>query len=370
MESLRTMGRDAVKETLYKKDASGAIRVWSCEIDYFSECLSIEHGVFNGEIQQKDEFIEEGKAGRTVEEQLELKFNSRVKKKKDSGYVSSVKQAATCPTRNALGLKRPMLAKKEKGNTHRIDWNTAMVQRKYNGHRCLVTKVDGKNIAYSRNGNLIKSIDHVLGSIDIEEGVILDGELYHHGTPLQTISSWVRRKQPASMSLKYMIYDTVMDAPFLDRLKALVRMEKEARLKSPSFLAGAYRVDSIDMSMKHFSMFREDGYEGMMLRHGSAPYQDGKRSFSLLKFKGWEDDEFMVVDIIPSKDDWAILTCRTEQGNTFRVSAPGTIRDKTIVRERPEDFIGRKVMVQYSEKTKDGTPFHPIAVMWRDKDEE
>ena len=96
---------------------------------------------------------------------------------------------------NAMGLKKPMLAKavdKCKNNF----LHNCFIQYKYDGNRCLVHHGENGLVAYSRNGKPMKNLEHILNDINIPKGMTLDGEIYHHGTPLQTIVSWVKRLQP------------------------------------------------------------------------------------------------------------------------------------------------------------------------------
>lgn len=360
---------------LYKKDAKGQIRIWECEPDYLNECLVIKHGVMGGEMQEKEEPVEEGKAGRDIDEQLELRMNSRVRRKLDNGYKDSLAKATQEHGTNQLGLLRPMKAsptidkhKNVKWNLiNPIDWNTAFVQRKYNGHRCLITKKDGKLIAYSRGGKVIDSITHILDNLDIPENTTLDGELYHHGTSLQTIGSWVRRKQPSTELLQYVTYDIISDEPFGRRFANLREMwlGEIDGIK----IATTYAVGSFENTMEFFHMFLSEGYEGAILRHGITGYEDNKRSRSVLKIKSWSDEEFEVFAISESKDGLPVLHMEAENGEVFKALAPGTFLQKQEVLDNPEEYIGEMITIRYPELTDKGVPAQPVAVAWRNSDE-
>jgi hypothetical protein len=106
------------------------------------------------------------------------------------------------------------------------------------------------------------------------------------------------------------------------------------------------------------------GYEGLILRTNDTGYEAGKRSKSLVKIKKWLDGEFLVTNIVPSVDGWAVLEC-THNGGFFRVSAPGTIDNKFEIMMDKENYIGRYVNVEFFEWTNDGIPFHPVAKYFR-----
>jgi DNA ligase-1 len=229
----------------------------------------------------------------------------------------------------------------------------------------LVEKRNGKLYAYSRQGKPITSVPHIMASLeDMPEGTILDGELYHHGTALQTIASWVKRDQPESANLTYVIYDQITDEPFIRRyskLRALGVDRDSTTLaptvdvkNTPDFTVSSYLEQALSRK-----------FEGLIIRHGKTGYEVGYRSQSLVKVKEVQDAEFKCIDVNPSKDNWGILTVLTDDGKEFGVSAPGTIEQKRDVLYNADKYLGKYVTVEYSQLTKDGIPFHPVAVRWR-----
>lgn len=354
--------------TLYKTDANDQIRVWSIIAE--GTVLIIQHGVLNGTMQVSTEVVELNKSGRDIDQQVALKLQSRINKQLDAGYCDSIEEAMDSKGLNAAGLLRPMLAQKFR-DVKNIDFTNCFVQYKYNGHRCLVTKQDGKLIAYSRNGKPITSIDHVLKDLQwLPEGYTLDGELYIHGVPLQTIGSLVRKSQPDSKKLVYVVYDCTSLSKYEMRLSFLKRNNIGAGTPSiclaPTFVFTESKMPVKERLAESISM----GYEGLILRHGNTGYEPGKRSQSLVKVKQVLDDEFCIVGVHQSTDGWAIFECYKRPGvlaylqdiDTFRVSAPGTMQDKHNAWANRNDFIGKMLTVEFFEWTIDGKPFHPVAI--------
>jgi len=354
------MSEVIVSQTLYAKDARGDVRFWTIEATE-DATLDYTYGMVGGQPQYKTEQIELNQSGRDIDEQMLLQFKSKIAKMKDKGYVDSYELAKGMPRTNLLNLPRPMLAQ-DIDKVKNIDFTNAFVQRKYDGNRCLIANVAGEIIAYSRNGKRVESIDHITESIGIPEGLILDGELYAHGESLQTIVSWIKRKQPETRNLRYHAYDVAFPAPFKYRLKFL---NGEIGFGEYAIAVETTQISSLDEALEFFQIFRKDNYEGAILRWGSNGYEDSKRSRSLVKIKEWHDAEFKVTSITPSKDGWAILVCELPDGNTFRVSAPGSIEEKEYCYKQKDMYIGRYVTVEYAYLTKDGIPFHPIAKIWR-----
>lgn len=344
--------------TLYIRDNRGELREWSIYAE--DDGLVIEHGLVEGVKQTKFEAIDYGKAARTQSEQIASRIQSRINKMLDRGYVEDIQQAMDSKPVNRLGLFKPMLAQKIQDVY--VSFRDTFVQRKYDGNRCIIANVDGEVIAYSRNGKPITSIRHILSTINLEPGDAVDGELYCHGVPLQTIVSWIKREQEDTKKIQYVTYDYISSDPFVERLDYLTTIIGRNVTVAPTIRVGS--MEEVNGLFKHF---RDEGYEGAIIRDGILGYEDGKRSKSLLKMKEWYDDEFYVVDIHASKDGWAILECLMNNGKTFRVSAPGVIWEREEVLRKRLAYIGRYVTVEYAYMTKDGIPFHPIAKCWRAK---
>lgn len=315
------------------------------------------------------EEVKEGKQGRSTLEQVAFRINSRINNKLDNGYVRDRESAEKPPT-NALDLAQPMLAKPLK-DVRSPDFDRMYTQMKFNGHRCLVTRLNGKLVAYSRRGKWVKTIDHILSNLNIPEGVILDGELYLHNTPLQTIASYAKRLQPATSSLLYVIYDVMMEGPFKERLHWLQK-EFEYDKKSNIKIAKTWKLHKDNESFKDTLLrAKSGGFEGIILRDERGLYSAGRRPNDLIKVKSIPEIplielEFVVVDVIPSRDGWGILVCQLPNGDTFKTSAPGNMLTKKTILENKELFIGKEVTVEFPEYTKDGVPFHAVATGFRE----
>lgn len=341
---------------LYKNHANsiGYWKIWSKE-----NVIHIMHAVtLGGSPVHHTETVHEGKQGRSVLQQVQHRIQSRINKQMDKGYVTTKEEASKPPT-NALNFLQPMLAQPLKRVL--IDVNKHLVQLKYNGHRCLVTKHEGDIIAYSRQGKLIDTIPHILEKIDIPEGVTLDGELYCHGQSLQTIASWAKRAQEDTKRLMYVVYDVISVESYLDRYEWL----KEQKFWNlPIILSPTWHLKN--ELTDELRRAKNEHYEGLILRNETGGYQPGRRSKFLVKVKSCMDAEYPVVDVIPSKDNWGILVCMLPNGDTFKTSAPGTIAQKKEVLQNKENYIGKDVTVEFAEYTKDNVPFHCVATGWRD----
>ena len=346
---------------LFKKTKDG-IRYWSIDIEYASQELVIDYGWINGSMQTQVESVEINESGRDIDEQLELRRDSRVSSKIDSGYRQTKEEAIADAGKNALGFYRPMLAKRF-DQVRGINWENMWCQNKYDGHRCLMRQTHDGIVAYSRQGKVITTIDHITKSMQLPFGVTLDGELYCHGQSLQRISSWAKRKQPGTLNLEYVVYDIVSTTePYHERYNRIKTMQlgDSARLApTDKVIQESYIHSILDAS-------RLAGYEGLILRDKNSFYDIGLRSKGLVKVKKFDDDEFKVVDVTASADGWGILICHTRRMHEFRVSAPGAISNKIRILKEKDKYIGKTVTVEYANITADGVPFHPVALRFRE----
>lgn len=344
--------------TLYRKNklGIGTWRIWS-GINIIFIAHANTHG---GSEVIHTETVSEGLAGRTLEEQVQSRINSRVKKQRDRGYVTSIEEAINQPLTNMLDQPLPMLAKK-------LDqlrgWaGQYIMQRKLDGFRCLISRSEDKIIAYTRGGIALPAISHITDALKdkMPEGVVLDGEIYAHGTPLQAIASLAKRKQSGTQRLIYHVYDSVSSNRFESRYEEAQDIVENAN--GPIVMVENFRVTTQDQMWDKFQEFRDEGYEGGILRSLTHSYESGTRSSGLIKVKAREDAEFDVIDVIPGSDGLGILVCRMPTGQTFKTLAPGNHFDKREILDNKEKYIGRKVTVEYANLTSDGIPFHAVAI--------
>lgn len=357
--------------TLYSKDAKGTIRVYQIGGD--SDNIYIYTGTHKGELIETVEPVAFGVGGRTQAQQIAMRIKSRINKKIDAGYVYDFEEAQREEKTNALGYSKAMKCIPFVVGGNLVPFTITAAQPKLNGHHCSIINDGGELVAFSNGGKRINSIEHILKGMVIPLGMQVEGELYHHGAPLQTISSWVRKFQPNSLKLKFACYDLLGAACYFQRYKILQSFEygENAYLLETTFLKGFFDVAEVTRE------YLNRKFEGAILRLPNHPFESSKRSKGVIKCKPRHfgkgfvlDDEFLVVDIIPSRDGWAILVCENEFGGQFRVACHGDMRYKTYVFRNRGAFIGRHIRCEYAELTKDKKPSECVAIEWREKADE
>lgn len=345
--------------TLYRKNALG-IGMWSIWADGATLCIA-HSSTLDGSPVHHHETVNRGCQGRTIVEQVQSRIRSRISKQRDKGYVDSIDEAAKGAF-NQLGLAPPMLAQVYQGTTgNRPAW----LQRKLNGLRCLITRQDGELIAYSRRGKPLLAIHEIIQEVGsfLCEGDTLDGELYSHGASLQSINSWVKRRQSLTGRIQYVIYDQISNDSFSDRHDSIEDMLKGRDFKR-TLLLPKYRYIDEDVRRMTFDRAREKGFEGLMVRIDGFGYESNKRSASLLKDKAVFDTEVVVKDIVMSDKGNPVCVC-DYKGKEFRTSPPGSHADRFESFENKSKYIGTRMTIEYREFTDDGIPFHAVGTAWR-----
>lgn len=209
--------------------------------------------------------------------------------------------------------------------------------------------------------------------------VILDGELYVHGWPLQRINAAVTpvRQCPTEDTVKveYHVFDKVSyKLPFAKRFPCGLQYEGIVR----HVLTGIAKDESsADEAYAHWV---SQGYEGMMYRLGDCPYTvpkqpvpDGawarskflsdkdNRCWHLLKRKDWQDDEFawsvQVEGEGKLKGMLGAFGCVTASGKTFNVGSGLTDAERQHYWQNPPN--GKKIKVKYLVLSSDGIPLNP-----------
>ena len=351
---------------LYRMNANGlgSWRIWpeGCTIH-------IAHAtVLGGSEVYHTELVPEGLAGRSLAQQIRSRIDSRISRMRDRGYKDTVVEAER-DSNNQMGLLRPMLAQSV-NKVSNIDYKGAVLQKKLDGHRCMITKQEGKTIAYSRQGKEISSITHILGALRdvLPEGTTLDGELYCHGQPLQTLASWIKRAQDNTFLLNFVCYDLVAVDDYVERHKELSDIIQDTSTGCAGKILPLPYIPYKDTPSMYEEMHRvrRAGFEGLILRLAGRSYETGKRSSGLLKVKHFHDSEFKCIGVEPSAEGWGICVLLADNGKEFRTSAPGTFAEKVEVLRNKEDYVGNWLTVEYSQLTVEGIPFHASAKCWRE----
>jgi DNA ligase 1 len=246
----------------------------------------------------------------------------------------------------------------------------------------LSRKLDGIRATY-REGNFFSRdnkkwnepvIAHLLKPLRKALGnkIQLDGEFYKHGWKLQQINSAIAVKRLAptedSPLIEYHVFDIVLpDTPLRER-RALLKEQVRLYVNHPMIkVVPHYFADSYMRALSLYTKFVAEGYEGAMFRLDDEGYEPC-RSYRLLKWKDFKDDEFEIVDILEGKvtdkggkhvGRMGALVCKTKSGKTFHVGTGYDDAERDAMWKNPP--IGEMLSVRFLGLSKEGVPLIPSA---------
>lgn len=385
---------------LISKDSKGKVRVVDISYTFDSPVYTIRRktGLFNGKMSEQPNItVDKGKVKRTLLQQVELEFDSRVKKYLDKGYqkyeeltdipfdkisAEDISGLIADEKTNQAGIIKPMLAKdynKCSINVLERDWYGS---RKIDGVRCLLSWTGTEIIATSRGGNNYNaSTTHIRNNKQLiqffkdQPKFVLDGELYKHGLSLQQISGISRLEEPSERTeqLEFWIYDLIdlgaLTLSFLDRLDVLLQMQEEyfseavfdpyneqkIKFVPHKKMSGYAAVD-----LNH-NRYITEGYEGIVVRDPEKEYGIGKRDNRMIKYKKYTDEEFIITGFEEGlREEDFVFTCRTKDDKEFKAKPVGTRELKEQYRNDMNNIIGKTATVKFFYYSEDNIPLQPV----------
>lgn len=355
--------------TLYKKTKSGAIQEWTIsahEENPGPAGYQIRFGQVDGEIQTKFNPTKGKNIGKSNEttpfQQAELEAKSRWLKQLDKGYVVNIEEDEPPVL--------PMLAHKYHEHYKKVEY-PCFVQPKLNGLRCLAITGERQVDLISRKGKKFYGLEHieeVVAGMSLPEGTVLDGELYIHGVPLQKIRSLTAKfYEDETPNIEYHVYDIIdTNKSFADRWYNGIYDKWPDIEKIIPVLT--YECSNQDELYGLHEVFKENKYEGSIVRNAKGLYEVNVRSYNLLKLKDFIDEEFEIVGAEENKNSpgQCSLILKTKDGNIFKSKPEGTTEYRESIWENYEQYIGKMATVRFFEYTPDGVPFHSVIECIRD----
>lgn len=384
------------QSVLYSKDVRGKLKEWNIKVFTYKDfsVINVLFGYKDGKMTESIHKIESGKnIGKKNEtlhsEQALFEAKAKWKKKIDSGYAEIEHSSNIVEKTSLKSLKEsepkkvlentitfPMLANEFCKHKQKIIF-PAYMQPKLDGYRMLYnTKTKYCNSRAGKEFDILRKTDLYKELVNIQENVILDGELYIHNGVFEHLGM-LRKKKLSKDDLEklnkieYHVYDIVDTDKTCERrftfLSDFFSKNKFIHIKLVTTKIANSHNDIHDI---HTS-FIKDNYEGSMVRNMSGKYRCKARSNDLLKYKDFKDEEFKIIDFTFEKDNdnknLVVWICETnDKGNdvdrrqgTFHVRPKGTKEERKSLYDKASEFIGQKLHVKFFELTEAGIPRFP-----------
>lgn len=347
--------------TLYSRTKGKAVQQW--DISAIREdnraFIEVRHGQLDGQFQLSRKEIFGKSIGRSNETtpfyQAILEAESKWKKQKTLKYSESI------PDEDQVILL-PMLAHKYLDHKKKVGF-PCYVQPKFNGARVLPHKISPVDVEYITRGNKKwTTLGHITPYITrmVEQGIILDGEIYNHDMHFQEIISAIKKLNQNTRRLKLFVYDiAIPNKTFAERLQILQSFPwpKDGPIElAPTFKA----YNGIEIK-EYYDHFVSQGYEGLIIRNAHGFYEFNHRSHNLLKYKDFQEEEFVIVGGKAGRgthEGCCVFECKPNvtHGTTFWVVPKGSLEyQRELLRNLPK-YIGKLLTVSFLEYSMDGTP--------------
>jgi ATP-dependent DNA ligase len=314
-----------------------------------------------------------GKKNETTHYQQALNdARSKWNKKKDiDNYVINLDELKNKLVGNVESNKKPMLAQDFKKYEHKVIY-PCFIQVKLDGYRMIYDNIlqrcltrTGKTYNILSNTELFEELKKI--------PYTLDGELYVHDEKFKFEQYGILRKQKTITdketnilnSIEYHVYDIVDEnQTFESRLNLLENLFSNMKFNKLK-LVQTNKCVSKDEILEYHKKHINEKYEGSIIRNANGLYKCKFRSFDLLKYKDFDDDEFEIINYTYEKDvtgnnkNLIVWICKTKEGKEFNVQSKGTREERHDLYKNANNYIGKKLWVQYFGLTNDLIPRFP-----------
>lgn len=259
-----------------------------------------------------------------------------------------------------------------------------LVFAKLDGNRAQIELTNqNKVVIKSRHKIEFHHLEHIRENIAkffyyLEPGTIIDAELYIHNCAFEDLSSALHTrldKHPNNDKFKAYIIDLVepvsspVEYRFYKLLKAFHTYLSDGNVNT-AFEIVTPIVARCHQDLDEIQTFFVTHYklEGLMIRkplgtardtkHYNESIYKGKRNNNLLKFKKWETDEGIVVDVDSAEGNergLAMITVEYE-GRRIRFKPAVSFEQRKYWYDNPSLILGLPYTIKFFNKSKKGVP--------------
>jgi ATP-dependent DNA ligase len=233
------------------------------------------------------------------------------------------------------------------------------MEQKFDGHRCLIDVEDGQVTTPLRSVTLPF---HLTNELAYLPNGTYDGELVIPGGTATDVPNLALRDK-----LTYVLFDalTIYGTPLTDQP---YRIRREALEQAFGLAAAraAREMPHIRIALPLRPEFRRvkelwnSGAEGVILKRWNSTYRPGYRSPDWVKVKKLESHAVTIVGFKPGLlGPHGITVIKFDDGTVSQIKTldNGTLR---AIAQDPDSYLGRRLVIQCQERTRSGSPRHPM----------
>lgn len=276
----------------------------------------------------------------------------------------------------------PMLAKMyDEKASKLIGPGTHVVEEKFDGHRAIVQVAPGVVTAWSRTGK--PCADKFNGVIRMAlSGMpsgVYDGELIVPGGHSYDVANMLNRSK-----LQLVLFDVLQvegfpctSKDYHERRTVLEQIMSKQKYECLR-IAPVWEIDSVADLIEHTARIWAENGEGVIIKRKKfSAYKCGKRADAFLKLKqcgstvvevmGFEAGTTSDYNVVVVRDDAGNVTKVKLKNDATRQQALDLATGVAVMPGTPHPWIGKRLRIEYHERTPDGSYRHPRWDRWEDE---
>ena len=370
------------KIDLYKRAKNGKIQIWSISVepqenDFNKTKIIKSSGYLGMKITTNITVISKGCNIGKANEKTSFALAMTKAKKAFKDHLDDNWHLSIDSIDDTNPNVKPMLA--QPMSFRRLKF-PCYIQPKMNGVRVTSYRHLNDPTIWSRERNEYSALIEIKDNIEKYFGNLSpDGEGYSPDLTFQEITSAVKKRNDNTPKLKLWVYDlAIPDLDYTSRKDIISKIFKDNADKGINDYF--HEVTTILCnSMDELKFYHEkwvlDGFEGIIIRDINGDYKFNERSYYLMKYKSFQDEEFEVIGF--TSEVWhdtlndkfrtlVIWKCITDEGKEFDARPAGSFLKREEAYLIAETKIGKGGTVKFQNYSDDGVPIFPVFVGFRD----
>lgn len=255
------------------------------------------------------------------------------------------------------------------------------ISPKLDGYRCLAIVNNGSVTLLSRNGTVYHNFPTVAESLkkSFPTGqYVFDGEIMSNDFQSMQKSAFANKRGTTVGDVRYAVFGYI---EYHEWMSQVFKQTTKERLEHLDQCAQSFEDDHVYLIDQEYTedlayvyvkqaAFESSGFEGAMILP-DIPYYLGKKSGRLLKFKTMLSQDCVVEGMYEGKHGSRLegsmggIIVRQENGEICECGSGFKDKDRDIMWNNQELYMGNIVEIKYQELTPDGIMRFPVFERWR-----